>query len=431
LAQAFLFAPAFQAESRFDCGRSRMATGVGSDGCGSGAPPAQLPSAQQKNLRRLDSNNSEMQQKAKAARAGFKRPAVWVMVFGWSLALCAGLVNVVCMQTLGTYVSHVTGSTTAIGLHVEGFHKGRHDFEPLGEAIYMLISFLLGAFLCGLLIDKNQVHLGGKSWYGVALVGNGTLLVLAVVAAVEVECDTCETVAACLAATACGLQNAMCTSHFGAVVRTTHVTGTITDIGSTLGRISMVYLRKGCRRSRLNVLERAEVGVDARKLLVLGPMWLSFLIGCIVGAYLGTQIGVYALLIPAGFTISVGSAYMLFRQRFKTFFQRLLQERLSHDLGAVEQHLSRTQGYLGDLRRSQSSRVGSPAASRAGAFPSENPVLDLDGLELEVEQILDSIHQVEVDLEDLQSQQASPLHRSDVSRSEIGAADAAIAPQVV
>jgi len=324
------------------------------------------------------------------------------------LALCAGLVNVVCMQALSTYVSHVTGSTTAIGLRLEGFHAGRHEFEPLGDAISLVMSFLFGAFLCGLLIDKNQVHVGGKSLYGVALVGNGVILMLAVAVAPESE-----RLAACLAAMACGLQNAMCTSHFGAVVRTTHVTGTVTDIGSTLGRLSMIYLRNGFRHARLNVLEQAEVGVDARKLFVLGPMWLSFLLGCIIGAYLGTKdrMGIVALLIPAGFTTSVGLIYMLFRQRFKQFFKRIMQERLSADLMKVERELSRTQEYLGDLRRSNPKMT--PDATPGGSNP--NPVFDLADLESEVEHILDTIHQVEEDIEDLQSQHASPLSRRAVS----------------
>lgn len=77
----------------------------------------------------------------------------------------------------------------------------------------------------------------------------------------------------CLVAAALGLQNAMCTSHFGAIFRTTHVTGTVTDIGSTLGRISIIYLRKGCRRSRLSDVELAEVGVDRRRLAVLLGLW--------------------------------------------------------------------------------------------------------------------------------------------------------------
>jgi len=233
--------------------------------------------AENDNPQRMKSDNTMMHVKAQATRAGFKRPSFWVLAFGWSLALCAGFVNVVAMLSWKTYVSHVTGGTTSIGLKAQGYHSGAMPLEPLGRSIATLMSFLIGAFLCGLIIDKNQVHLGGKSLYGVALIGNSALLVTSVFVSSDV-------LAGCLAAAACGLQNAMCTSHFGAVVRTTHVTGTLTDIGSTLGRIVMIYSRKGCLRSRLNVLERAEVGVDSRKLLVLGPMWVFFLLGTIAGA---------------------------------------------------------------------------------------------------------------------------------------------------
>jgi uncharacterized membrane protein YoaK (UPF0700 family) len=107
------------------------------------------------------------------------------------------------------------------------------------------------------LIDKNQVHFMGKAFYGLALILNSSLLATAAFIPGRL-------LPVCLVAAACGLQNAMCTSHFGAIIRTTHLTGTVTDIGSTLGRISVIYLRKGCRRWRLNDVVRAEVGVDAR-----------------------------------------------------------------------------------------------------------------------------------------------------------------------
>ena len=136
----------------------------------------------------------------------------------------------------------------------EAHARGEWGSESLQEACFLVLSFLLGAYTCGILIDKNQVHFMGKAFYGVALLLNSTLLVLAAFVPGRL-------LPACFVSAACGLQNAMCTSHFGAIIRTTHVTGTMTDIGSTLGRISMIYLRKGCRRSRLDDVERAEVGV--------------------------------------------------------------------------------------------------------------------------------------------------------------------------
>ena len=215
------------------------------------------------------------------------------MGFGWCLAACAGAANTIAFKSWHLYASHVTGSTSAMAFRLEGYHQGewgsetgkfwcrlfifksnkylcyflgliafrqwlpkQKEQESLKEACLLVLSFLVGAYACGLLIDKNQVHFMGKAFYGLALVLNSSLLSFAAFVPGRL-------LPVCLVAAACGLQNAMCTSHFGAIIRTTHLTGTVTDIGSTLGRISMIYLRKGCRRSRLDHVERAEVGVDA------------------------------------------------------------------------------------------------------------------------------------------------------------------------
>lgn len=338
-------------------------------------------SPSRKSSARRSTTSEMMHNKALGIRSSFTRPRGWVLVFGWSLACCAGLVNVAAFRSWGLYVSHVTGATTAIGMHLEGFQQGRHNFENLGDAIYITASFLAGAFLCGLLIDKNQVHFGGKAFYGFALVFNSALLIAATLINVHPS-------GACLAAAACGLQNAMCTSHFGAVVRTTHVTGTVTDIGSTCGRMAMIFLRKGCRRLHLNVVERAEVGVDARKLLVLGPMWLCFFFGCILGAYLETKMGVYAMLVPASITGLVGMFYMLFRQRLKDYAKKIQRNRINKDLEDMKDGLERTKAALNTIRMSRQS-------ARAGATPETNKHdLELDVGE-DIEDMLETIRNVE------------------------------------
>jgi len=302
-------------------------------------------------LGRVHSISSEMYRRASAARNSFKRPRTWVLIFGWSLALCAGIVNVVAYRSWGTYVSHMTGDTTAIGMRIEGVHQRGTHIEELNQAVLILISFLFGAFLCGILIDKNQVHFGGKSFYGLALVGNSILLIIATF-------HENPLLAGCITATACGLQNAMCTSHFGAVVRTTHVTGTATDIGSTLGRITMIFLRNGCRHSSMNIVDRAEVGVDARKLLVLAPMLLCFLLGTMTGAYLFTFLDVFALLIPASLTGCVGLFYMLFRQRLKGYLQNSETERLNKDFEKIRGTLERAQMFLRSFNASHRNSKG-------------------------------------------------------------------------
>jgi len=335
-------------------------------------------------LNRTCSNNIEMCMKADRTRKAFQRPAWWVLIFGWSLAMCAGIVNAASFRTFGHFVSHATGGTTSIALGIEGVSHGRHGWEKPVDAAALLAAFILGAFACGLLIDKNQVHLGGKALYGAALVGNALLLIGAVAAYDETE-DTL--LPACFAAAACGLQNAMCTSHFGAVVRTTHVTGTLTDIGSTAGRMAIMFLRKGCRRARLNVLECAEIAVDARKMLVLGPMWFAFFLGTMVGAYLQNHVGVYALMLPALLTLSVGLTYMLFRQRLKDQFKKMEGSRLRKEVEEINETLSRAQSFVHDYRL-----AGSKRRAEDGAVA---------GLEEEFGHMLETMQQVEAELEEM------------------------------
>eukprot|EP00928_Gymnodinium_smaydae_P049773 TRINITY_DN33424_c0_g1_i1.p1 TRINITY_DN33424_c0_g1~~TRINITY_DN33424_c0_g1_i1.p1 ORF type:complete len:405 (-),score=70.54 TRINITY_DN33424_c0_g1_i1:531-1745(-) len=332
--------------------------------------------------------SSAMRQKAHNTHMSFQRPSWFVMIFGWFLAFCAGIVNTVAYRSWGHYASHVTGGTTAIGMRLEGYHQGRLEFDTLGSAIAALLSFLGGAFTCGLLIDKTHVHFGGKAFYGIALVGNAALLAFAVGVS-----DQDSLAATCLATAACGLQNAMCTSHFGAVIRTTHVTGTVTDIGSTSGRIAMIVCRKRCAMRRLNVLERAEIAVDARKLLVLLPMWCSFLAGTILGAYLETVMGVLALLVPAGFTFFIGLAYLVFRQKMKMYMKSMEQARLSGDVEKMHTTLERAAAVLKSLRmRSQD------IEHKADEEDADEESLVID-LEEELGHMLETMHDVEENIE--------------------------------
>merc|ERR1712048_1328373 len=174
-----------------------------------------------------------------------------------------------------------------IGMQVEGAYKHDIWYQPL----LLLLAFLLGSVMCGLVVVSNEVQFG-KSSYGVALLANSGLLIAATFLA---DYD----VAPYLAAIACGLQNGMCTMHFGAVVRTTHVTGLVTDLGLTIGRLWAVLFRAGCRCPRLSIVDRAQIDVDFLKLQVLTVLGVAFFVGCVVGAYLDTRVGAYAFLSSA------------------------------------------------------------------------------------------------------------------------------------
>ncbi|CAE7281519.1 unnamed protein product [Symbiodinium natans] len=353
--------------------------------------------------------------KAAAIRKSFQRPKFWVLGFGWCLAACAGAANVIAFKCWSLYASHVTGSTSAIAFRLEGYHQGEYGSETLKEACSLVFSFLVGAYTCGILIDKNQVHfLGklcffkfisflvnmvGKAFYGLALVLNSALLVSAAFVPGRL-------LAASLVAAACGLQNAMCTSHFGTIIRTTHaarpelskfahfapheanlrVTGTMTDIGSTMGRISMIYLRRACRCRQLTDVERAEIGVDARKLGVLSGLWSFYLIGGLVGIYMENIVaGPKALLIPASVTGSMGLTYMACRQLLKDYIKKLEKERFSADLKEAQSALAHMGSRLHDLESGGQSDL----------------VVDLDE---EMGNMIEALHEVEADFDNLYQQ---------------------------
>mmetsp|Transcript_38694 Transcript_38694/g.89513 ORF Transcript_38694/g.89513 Transcript_38694/m.89513 type:complete len:359 (+) Transcript_38694:73-1149(+) len=328
-------------------------------------------------LPRASGSSVGIQEKAAAIRAGFQQPKLWVTAFGWSLAACAGAANTIAFKSWSFYASHVSGSTSSMALGMEGYQQGELGRDKLTEACSLVFSFLVGAYACGILIDKNQVHFMGKAFYGLALALNSALLLAAAFIPGRL-------VPACFVAAACGLQNAMCTSHFGAIIRTTHVTGTVTDIGSTLGRISMVYLRKGCCCARLNPVDRAEIGVDARKLAVLAGLWTFFLSGGLIGIYAENVLpGPRALLVPASFTGSAGLVYMAGRQLFKDYMKKLEQERFTADLKEAQDVLTHMGSRLHCLEEGRG---------------EDRLVVDLDA---EVGQMIEALSEVEAGFDNL------------------------------
>jgi len=292
-----------------------------------------------------DSTSSEERklEKAEQIRKGFKHPAWWMLALGFVLAGCAGMVDVIVFEEVpGTFVSHHTGSLAKTAMDLEGVHMVRKfDPQPASEHLLLILSFTFGAFLCGLVIDKNTVHFGGNSFYSVALIGNSALLFAAIVVLPGRG-------AAYLSAMACGLQNAMCTSHFTAVVRTTHVTGSFTDIGSTSGRIVAILLRRRCWE-KIKHVDKAEIWVDSMKLQILLLLCTGFFLGGIVGAYLDSLMGKFSLAVPASFTGAIGFAYFFVTHFCKEKVTEYEDKQRAEHMKEVEDHILRAHEVLSVL----------------------------------------------------------------------------------
>src|SRR3954468_22842099 len=180
----------------------------------------------------------------------------WAWLGSAALAFVAGIINAVGFlgfQHQG--VTHLTGSTTLLGIAVAGGHV--HESSHL---IAVAVSFVLGCILSGAMILDSTLQLGRR--YGLALMVESLLLVCAVPLLQRTS-----HLGVYLASCACGLQNGMVSTYSGAVLRTTHVSGVITDLGIFLGH----FLRG--------------VPLDMRRVRLALLLLLSFFAGTIAGAF--------------------------------------------------------------------------------------------------------------------------------------------------
>ncbi len=149
-----------------------------------------------------------------------------ILVAGCCLAFGAAFANIGVVLVTGTSVSHLTGDISRLSMELSRSTPG--IFSDALRVAAAAASFFLGAFLSGLLIHHPSLDLARP--YGRTLIGIGLLFVVAAVLIVQFP-----VAGIALAAFACGLQNALATRYRGIVLRTTHVTGLITDFGITLG----------------------------------------------------------------------------------------------------------------------------------------------------------------------------------------------------
>ena len=157
-------------------------------------------------------------------------------------------------------------------------------------ATLLLVSFIIGAAITGASLDSTKLAFGNR--YGALLLLEAALLVAASLLLVH-ELMFGLLLAAC----ASGIQNALATQYSQAIVRTTHVTGLVTDLGISLGKF----------------LSRR--GVEAWRPQLYVGILAGFVVGGMLGASAWESWGPHALLLPAGFLVVLSAAYWTLRHR--------------------------------------------------------------------------------------------------------------------
>jgi len=280
-------------------------------------------------------NGYHLQSQQLVARATFSRPNIGILAIGAVLCMCSGMVNVISFLELGSFVSHVSGTTSKVGINLKAASIGDAGAEDVQRPVLLILSFISGSCFCGLLAGRNYTNdvLIGKSVYGTACIGNSVLIILAMLTA-EYEC------AMYISALACGLQNGMCTMHFGSIVRTTHVTGLATDLGTNLGRLISILTHTRLLRA-CSATDWAEWGVVTKKLQVYLLLGFGFALGSFSGAWLVNWLQVRAFIVPAAISALIGCTYLSLKEPLKRRMARSLSvESLQVQHHSVEMHRS-------------------------------------------------------------------------------------------
>lgn len=205
---------------------------------------------------------------------------------GCMLTFLSATANAGFLIKLGTSVSHLTGDVTRVAVELM---QGTHEVTLLARHLLLAMGgFLLGAMTAGFAIHHPNLEISRP--YGRAVMAIGICLLLAHLIFFEHPL-----IAIALASFACGFQNALATHYRGMILRTTHITGLLTDLGTNLG---------------MRVRGHA---VAPWKILV--PMLLvgSFFLGSAAGAFLVLQGNWPFLAITACFYIVVGAGWTIYK----------------------------------------------------------------------------------------------------------------------
>lgn len=178
--------------------------------------------------------------------------ALWIL----ALAFLAGALNAAGFLRYGQTLSHMTGNLLKLGLSLSGREAG-----PALWFLSFLLCFTLGALLSGFAFPKPVK----EQWRRCALVmlAGGLLLLLPQALGLS------DLARASFLAMALGAQNGLTLRYRGTLMRTTHVTGHLTDVGAALGRL---------------LHEKGLKGEDLREFLLHLFSLLAFLLGVVLAA---------------------------------------------------------------------------------------------------------------------------------------------------
>lgn len=201
-------------------------------------------------------------------------------MLGLLLAFNAGAMNAGGFLVLHMYTSHMTGFASQIADAIVLGHT-----TLLLNALGAILAFVCGAAVAAIQINWGRQHRLRHPYALPLLLEAALLLPFGLMGALTLNWHTPFAVplTVLLLSFTMGLQNALAAKTSAGKVRTTHMTGNLTDLGIELGK--MLYWNRGARA------DGERVRHDSPRLRFFGGLVLMFVAGGLAGAagfkYLG------------------------------------------------------------------------------------------------------------------------------------------------
>ena len=190
-----------------------------------------------------------------------------------SLAFVAGAINAGGFMAVGQYTSHMTGIVSSMVDNIV-----LHEFDLVFVCFGSMVAFVAGAAYSAILINWGRHH-RTHSEYAYPLLWEALLLCCFGLMGGYLEHNEngFVPVTVMLLCFIMGLQNAIITKISKAEIRTTHMTGIITDIGIEIGKV--LYINSSCESDHYK-----PVKANYRRMRLLLSLLVSFFFGGLIGA---------------------------------------------------------------------------------------------------------------------------------------------------
>jgi uncharacterized membrane protein YoaK (UPF0700 family) len=207
---------------------------------------------------------------AAKAIAASERTGVADTQLGMALTFIAGAINAGGFLAVGQYTSHMSGVLSSMA---DSIALGGIALVVIGLAAFL--PFVSGAACSAILINWGRRHRLGSRYALPLMLEAALLCIFGMLGWMAHPSPVFLAGAVPLLCFIMGLQNATVTKISGARMRTTHVTGIVTDIGIELGKL--FYWNRSRHIDEI-------VTADRQKLRLLLLLLGSFFIGGVTGA---------------------------------------------------------------------------------------------------------------------------------------------------